>query len=237
MTSSIELLPTELRSTILSYCNVNDFTFLATTCKLFLRTMNTCLFWLQIYKNLGINHVHPTIPYHIPVLNYLQGWDPKYKSDFISISDDGKSVTRSSSGSNSSVLGKTPLKNNMSTVFKVVKVGHWLSLGLATREFELEDGSVVGNQISNCFGIYWHGVVTYICGTLPLNCSESKEQYIDTKFSIIFQCQDTIKIIRKESEIYAYHNDKLIYTIKNVPNLTLYPRASLSAHSEVELVK
>ena len=236
---SIYSLPIEIVSEILSFIEINEFMIVACTSKQFHQSMSTMYFWTQIYKKMGLSQIRPSEkPYHIPVLKFLKTkWDTQHTSQFLSVFDNATCVTRQvASCSNPAILAKRPLTAGSvgsHVTFQIISCGSWLSLGLATRDFKLDDDSVVGQQ-KECVGMYYHGP-TKICGNVYLigDCLTK----INKPLNIKFKDSDRIRIDRKETEICFSYNDELYYTIENVvSDRVLWPCASLSYNSIVKLI-
>lgn len=237
--SQIDDLPIELITEILSFCCVTNFSLLAQTCKIFLQCMLTRNFWISIYKKYNLNPYPICEPYYIPVFNFIsKTWNPKYKSNFITITEDKTSVERSESNcSNPAVLTKRGLDDGSSITFQIIKLGKWLSLGLAGDGFNLDQDSVVGAQaLCDNIGFYWHGSSSSIRGRLlPEDTFAVKT--INEKIMITFEYLDEIKITRKKNKIKFFYNGVLVYTARGIYiNTDLYPCASLSYNTEVKII-
>ena len=228
-------LPLELVSEILSFIEINEFMVVACTSKVFHKSMTTHSFWSQIYKKMGISQISPSEkPYHIPLLKFLKNsWDPQYTSPFLSVFDNASCVTRQISDChNPAILAKNPLVSGSHVTFQIISCGKWLSLGLATRKFKLDDDSVVGTQKTKCVGIYYQDTTTKMVGSL-----RKKGILLKRLTYTKFVDSDRIQISRKETRICFSYNDELVCIIEDVAkDKVFWPCASLSCNSIVKLI-
>lgn len=235
--SQLLKLPLPMYVEIFSYLGLNELRPVSTTCKTLNLTLNSKYLWTLIYARFSLPLGEP--PYNSKLSELLKTiWSTKYKSDAICLSDDLKVATRGNCERapvcNPAVLAKQPISKHTSFSFKVRSIGSWMSVGLATKKFNLDKDSVVGAQTGKelNIGFYSHG------NTCDIRCNGG----IVTKCDERFKEDDIIQFIIESGTVKMHYENKYYsgfvgaVDIISYSSSILYPCASLSFGSSVELL-
>lgn len=213
---------------------------IATTCTQFNNVMQKEYLWRRVYHKFGLTLQNTNSP-HIQLLKLLKRtWDTKHSSTSICISENGRRVNRQSlvETSNPAVLGKYPLQDGESISIKVLSMGLWLSIGLATHKFVLDYCGVLGYQkymngtTDPNYGLY--SFSSYYTRILKPN---SQNEIIPFNETIWYKANDVVKLHRRDSLLYVFFNSYLVSCHIKLPmGYDFYPCVSLSDGSSVEFV-
>lgn len=213
-----------------------DIVNVSRTCKRFNQALCTEYLWKCVYTRFGLTL--GLKPYHSRLVKTLcHTWDNNYSSEFICISENGARASRHlQDGSNPAVLGKFPLEPNTSIQIRVLSIGKWLSIGLATRDFELNDDCVVGTQHGSGPNIGLYSIDTR---QIKLSTTAVEYKWYANDYKTLSYCEGgVLKMSRIGNNLYIYWNNlKLNQYVKDFPTqYTFYPCVSLSEGSSVEFV-